>query len=542
MINTYRVNRKVRITYEKNQYVYWLSKIPLLGDLITNKAYTSKGFKVLFAILNFFNSIIKIFAGKFIYLFIVMGIVGAAYDGLIDSKLNKPEITGKLFFVLIIMAVAGGFINNKITNVSSETHTSIMILRMDAKKYAISNYIEFLLKHFLGSVVVTWIICLLIKYYPSYMILFYPLYTIMIKIIVASFSIKLQSENMQKDNLAGFSSLVSFLVAGICILISAVGFIFLKLPAVTLIIVSVCLIPFTFFAWRYIVGFENYKYLYKKLLYSCDMNEEKTNLNKNEIKNYNKLLESNMAYEKNKGVATSDKKGYEYFNDIFIKRHRSIFYKRSLICSIIIFAVFLLLSLIGIISQNKNYFGLMKGLVEDHVCGFLLALYMVNIGESLTKAFFYNCDCSMLTYNFYRKKETVINLFWIRLKSIIKYNTVPTIIIAIGIDVLYCISSGDNLILYVITPISIIAMGIFFSVHYIFLYYVLQPFNKNLENKSATYGMCSGFTYLACFVLYDEKVNSLLFCPIMIGFTFLYVIVAFFVINKFGYKRFRLKS
>ena len=98
------------------------------------------------------------------------------------------------------------------------------------------------------------------------------------------------------------------------------------------------------------------------------------------------------------------------------------------------------------------------------------------------------------------------------------------------------------MILYVITPISIIAMGIFFSVHYIFLYYVLQPFNEKLENKSATYGMCSGFTYLACFVLYDEKVNSLLFCPIMIGFTFLYVIVAFFVINKFGYKRFRLKS
>ena len=42
MINTYKVNRKIRKTYDKNAFIYMISLIPLIGDLVTNKTYNSK--------------------------------------------------------------------------------------------------------------------------------------------------------------------------------------------------------------------------------------------------------------------------------------------------------------------------------------------------------------------------------------------------------------------------------------------------------------------------------------------------------------------
>lgn len=542
MINTYRVNRKVRSAYEKNQLVFLLSKIPLLGDLITNKLYSSKGVKVFLNIINFIKSLFGLFVGKLFYLFIVIGISGAAYGQMINEKINKPQITGKLFIVLIFLAVAGGFLNNQITSVMSETYSSIMILRMDAKKYALSNYIAFLIRHFIGSVIASVIVCFVVGYYPVYMILFYPLYTIMIKVICAFFSLKIQGENINKDNLVGFSSSITLGVTTVSVVAAFAGFIFLNPPAIILVIATVVALPFMIIAWKKLFEFNDYKYLYKKLLFDSEFSGEKNLANKTEIQNYSKMLDTNIAFETKSGAATSNKKGYEYFNDIFIKRHRSIYFKHCLICSLILFVTFAALSVGGVVVQNDRFFRLMRKLVEEHICGFLFVLYFVNRGETYTKAYFYNCDCSMLTYNFYRKKETVISLFMIRLKSIIKYNMIPTIIIAIGVDVLYFIASGGKTIFYMITPISILAMGIFFSVHYLFLYYYLQPYNEKLENKSVTYGICTSMTYMACYIIYDKKISSLLFCPIIIGLTILYVVMAYFVINSFGYKKFKLNS
>ena len=510
--------------------------------MVTNKFYSSKGVKVFVKIINFIKSFFNLFVGKLIYLFAIIGISGVTYNAIISEKINKSQITGKIFLMLIFMAVAGGFLNNQITAVMSETYSSIMILRMDAKKYALSNYIVFLIRHFIGSVIASVVVYFFVGYYPAYMILFYPLYTIMIKVICAFFSLKIQGENIDRDNLLGFSNSITLGVTTVSVVAAFAGFIFLNPPAIILVIATVVALPFMIIAWKKLFEFNDYKYLYKKLLFDSEYSGEKNVANKTEIQNYSKMLDTNIAFETKSGAATSNKKGYEYFNDIFIKRHRSIYFKHCLICSLILFVTFAALSVGGVIVQNDRFFRLMRKLVEEHVCGFLFVLYFVNRGEAYTKAYFYNCDCSMLTYNFYRKKETVIGLFMIRLKSIILYNMIPTIIVAVGVDILYFIASGQKTLFYIITPISILAMGIFFSVHYLFLYYYLQPYNDKLENKSVTYGLCTSLTYMACYVIYDKKISSLLFCPIMIGLTILYVVMAYFVINSFGYKKFKLNS
>lgn len=110
-----------------------------------------------------------------------------------------------------------------------------------------------------------------------------------------------------------------------------------------------------------------------------------------------------------------------------------------------------------------------------------------------------NCDHSMLTYRFYRQPKAILSLFVERLKVIIVINLMPAFVIALGLPSLMFITGGtDKPINYFLLFISILAMSVFFSVHHIVLYYLLQPYNINLESKSFAYGIANFLTYFTC--------------------------------------------
>jgi len=52
------------------------------------------------------------------------------------------------------------------------------------------------------------------------------------------------------------------------------------------------------------------------------------------------------------------------------------------------------------------------------------------------------------------------------------------------------------MLLYVIT---IILLGIFFSVHYLFLYYFFQPYTAEMTVKSPIFNVINGIIYGLCF-------------------------------------------
>lgn len=55
--------------------------------------------------------------------------------------------------------------------------------------------------------------------------------------------------------------------------------------------------------------------------------------------------------------------------------------------------------------------------------------------------------------------------------------------IALGLPMLLYMTGGtDELFNYAVLFVSIIAMSVFFSVHNMVLYYLLQPYNTNLES------------------------------------------------------------
>ena len=79
-----------------------------------------------------------------------------------------------------------------------------------------------------------------------------------------------------------------------------------------------------------------------------------------------------------------------------------------------------------------------------------------------------------------------MKLFKIRLREIMKINAVPAAVIGTGLCILLLVSGGtENPVNYAVIFISILCMSLFFSVHYLTVYYLLQPYNAGTEIKVA---------------------------------------------------------
>ena len=115
--------------------------------------------------------------------------------------------------------------------------------------------------------------------------------------------------------------------------------------------------------------------------------------------------------------------------------------------------------------------------------------------------------------------------------------------IALGLPILLFVTGGtDNIINYPIIFLTVISMSIFFSVHYLVLYYLLQPYNKSLEMKSTTYSLISSFTYFICYWAAGVKLPTLVFGSLMILFSLIYVGVSLIIAYRQAPKTFKIRN
>lgn len=85
-------------------------------------------------------------------------------------------------------------------------------------------------------------------------------------------------------------------------------------------------------------------------------------------------------------------------------------------------------------------------------------------------------------------------------------------------------------------------MSIFFSVHYLTLYYLLQPYTASTELKSGTYKLAVWATYLVCFLLLQFQVPALLFGILSLVFSLVYSGIACILVYRMAGRTFRLRS
>lgn len=85
-------------------------------------------------------------------------------------------------------------------------------------------------------------------------------------------------------------------------------------------------------------------------------------------------------------------------------------------------------------------------------------------------------------------------------------------------------------------------MSIFFSVHYLTLYYLLQPYNIHTQVKSGAYTAVIWITYMVCWLFLQLRLDTLAFGLAATAFCIVYCIAACILVYKLAYKTFRLRS
>ena len=202
-------------------------------------------------------------------------------------------------------------------------------------------------------------------------------------------------------------------------------------------------------------------------------------------------------------------------------------------------AVALASAMMLIVPDSKE---LVNALICERLSIVSFVLYFMNRGQAYTRALFSNCDCSLLTYPVYRKGSNILKLFRLRLLEISKVNLVPAAALAAGLALLLFISGGpENPSFYLVVIVSVIAFGIFFSVHYLAMYYLLQPFNVNTEVKSGLYNIVVGITYAACYIMMYTEVPTKWFALIAVTFCIIYSIVASILAYTLAPKTFKIR-
>lgn len=282
-----------------------------------------------------------------------------------------------------------------------------------------------------------------------------------------------------------------------------------------------------------VITYPNYAKLYKKLL-----NKDNIFLDNFAIQR-DAQISTNLKQISVDTSITSEKSGFQYFHDLFVKRHSKILLKSAKKTTTGIFIIgLILIVLLYIFPEFKS--GANK-IILNYLPFVLLLMYFINTGKAVTNAMFMNCDHSMLSYRFFRQPQTLLSLFRERLKTLITLNLIPALTLSLMISIILFVSGGASLITYAVIFFSILSMSIFFSVHNLVLYYLLQPYNIGMEMKSASFTIASLITYWVCYYISDIEVSSLTFGIIMIAFAIIYSLISLILVYKLAPKTFRLR-
>ena len=523
MNKTLRISFALKNTYRVNSILYALKQIPLVKHLLPDTLYQVRGLKIFANVLSILWEVISTFGFKLLYLATMVWGAATLYD------LVAPE--DMYLHILLLLTVIGMFVNTHLFNPTRDKYYAIILMRMDAREHTLVNYGYSLIKGIIGALPFSLLFGRMMGV-PVWFCLAFPFCAAASKLILASINLRdylRRGQAYNENKLGKLGWPVVGLVLGAVYGLPLLGY---AIPAEVSMAVMLAFLPVGLLMGRTLLTFPRYREINQELL-SQLINQMDTA--KQAVKtNTEKLISADTAI-------TSHRKGFEYLNELFIKRHQKILWKATLrIAAVCCFLVCGGLLVLYLAPESKP---VVNKLILNWLPYFVFIMYAINRGTGFTRALFMNCDHSLLTYSFYKQPKFVLKLFQIRLREIMKINVVPGLVIGAGLVLLLYASGGTKYpINYAVLFVSVVCMSLFFSVHYLTIYYLLQPYNAGTEMKSGTYRLVMIVTYLVCYAMMRVQLPLLLFGVCCIIFCVLYSIVACGLIYRFAPKTFRLRT
>lgn len=524
MNKTLKISFALKNTYRVNSILYALKQMLLIKMILPSALYGARGLKIFANILSVIWEILSAFLGKFIYLMCIYAVVAYGYDG----YSNKIEL---FLHMLLFLTIIGAFMNTNLFNPTKEKYYAVFLMRMDAKQYVLINYGYAILKVVIGFLPFMILVGSILDL-PLWLDVILPFSIAGLKLFVAATSLwdyekrgLAYNENRLGKFLWAFVALMIIVACGL----PAVN---IAVPQIVSTALFIAFVPLGIIGAVKVIRFDEYKAVFRDLFAQTQpFADKKTQA----------LRKQSEKYISADTSITSDRKGFEYLNELFIKRHKNILWSASkmitYVCLVLIAGAIIASYVFPEFREVTNH------LILNWLPYFVFIMYIINRGTGFTQALFVNCDHSLLTYPFYKQPGMILKLFAIRLREIMKINALPALVIGTGLSLLLFITGGtDNVLNYAVIIVSILCMSAFFSVHYLTIYYLMQPYNAATEIKNGMYQVVKVATYVVCYYMIKVRMPTIIFGTLTIVFCILYCMIACILVYRFAPKTFRLRQ
>lgn len=539
-----KVIQQLKTTQAYNMILFYLQRIPGLGRKIPNRFYHAEKFKHVVTVIGTIGYFLsKILATLLYFVFILLLSVFFLATGSLDSAPLSSVFSTNLFFFSVIAGTFTGI--TRIEPGSTFDILCIKQLKMEAKRY----YLAQMLFNY-GYFFITYSLSLGFAFYlldlPVIQALFFTGWLLGLRLLnqilyISIYSLKRPSPEKP------FNILMIIMVVVGSISPSLYGFGLID-PSVSWVYTVWAL-----FAGMILVGISvpilkqsnKYEEIVRTTLTSENIQKIQT-LQKDAPAVGVKLDEDALT---NDDLVQVDSKatGISYINVLFFARLGHLLKKRTKRSAAVLAG--LVLVIVGIII-GVEYFQVAEVTqtqIESFFAGpwHVIVIYMsllAYIGEYFTKFCFYNMDRMLMKNNYYRKPEYLLESIWIRFKISLRYNLPLFLLVVIGTAVIYFVGGGRSASILLLALLSAAITMMFFSMHFLFLYYLIQPYTENMENKSLIYTIATFATFYVPSLLLqfsDNLSQSIVF--VIYGFMLVYLAVGLFAVVKLAPKRFKLR-
>ena len=309
------------------------------------------------------------------------------------------------------------------------------------------------------------------------------------------------------------------------------------LSPIFLLPILACQVLLIWFGYRYLKQQTNHlDYLYYCMDQSLQMDKKIFEMTKgNEYTRQGLQMQDKLSIEKGKDL--SHLSGMTYLNALLFDRYKKVLYKkvRNWVLSLVVILVAL--------EALRYYLGPFE-LTDAILLRFLpfsfMIMYIASSGKVVAQMVFVNCDISMLHYPFYREAKTIIAGFNYRFWQICKLNLIFACSLFLTIMVLGRFAFSMETIL--LTALLLISLTALFSFHDLFIYYILQPFTKDMEVVNPVYKFLSGALYWVAYLNIKLDLGSHLYILLISIAMITYVSIGYWILLKKAPQTFRLKG
>ena len=558
-----------------NGLVYALKKLPVIGKHLPDRLYSLTVLKVIYWIFHIIKEVSMLFIGKIfglgmIYLAALLLNKGYIGYGMAEG-ISSPNLYASFaLFMFIIYALFGLLINTRLFKCTTEKEYLVFMLRMNARTLNNTLFIFDLGKLVIGYLIAG--IVAIIGGAPFWLWLGIPVLAVCIKlfgagVLAAFYRSKHKHNKLLKGSTWGLivRLLLVFMLLPVFMVLVINGY---YVPLQYMLIIAAVFVLLGFWGFWELSRFD--ENLHRRAL--------RDNIVRNEIESYKEPDHSKQFKRlKAKGTVNGDKKGFEYLNALFVRRHRTMLVLKAVIFTIVVLLIIALV-LFEFIYGYARRFGadntlsmLFNNLInfftghgyEDALLPFdenaatlffrdcaskqlllmIIPLSIADISFKSTQAMYINCDNSLMTFSFFKQREKIIRLFDIRLKQLIRINIWPALACGLfAVLILFNTGGQDYPFQYLLTVLVPVLISVINSMTWLALYYLFQPFTTTVNVKGGAYRVTRIILTFITIIICWITLNTAVLAGVLTVFTVVYVILLRAIVKKYAPKTWKMKS